>query len=150
MQLSTSQLAQCRWTLQHQTVQAKPPEEKKKFTIFPLYACSVSRRVQQPRPTAYVFCVPLRSTAYHCVCWFYATLGYRLPHARSTPPPEPHVTYVAPIMIPSTADARNRSLIFIRMLSTQGNSSRDEMNHFLRLLCIHQNIGLRGVLFDAA
>ena len=36
MQLPTTELAQCRWTLQHQTVQAKQPEETKKFTIFPL------------------------------------------------------------------------------------------------------------------
>ena len=33
MQLPT-ELAQCRWTLQHQTVQAKPPEETKKFHDF--------------------------------------------------------------------------------------------------------------------
>ena len=91
------------------------------------------------RTTAY-HCVPLRTTAYHCVCWFCATLGYRLPHARSTLLPELHVMFVAPNMIPSTADAKKRSLIFIRMLSTHVDSSRDEMNHVLRLLCIHQNL----------
>ena len=36
MQLPTIELAQCRWTSQHQTVQVQPPEETKKFTIFPL------------------------------------------------------------------------------------------------------------------
>ena len=107
----------------------------------PCLLCASSRAATKTngirllRTTAY-HCAPLRTTAHHCVCWFCATLGYRLPHARSTPP---HVTYVAPVIIPSNADARNRSLIFIGMFSTHGNSSRDEMNPFLRLLCIHQN-----------
>ena len=34
MQLPTTEVAQCRWTLQRQTVQAKPPEETKKFHEF--------------------------------------------------------------------------------------------------------------------
>ena len=46
MQLPTTELAQCRWTLQHQTVQAKPPEETKKFTIFPLLPRRVRRTVK--------------------------------------------------------------------------------------------------------
>ena len=112
---------------------------KRQRTMLALCLVACSNQDQRHTSSAY-HCVPLRTTAYHCVCWFYATLGYRLPHARSTPPPEPHVTYVAPVMIPSTADAKKRSLIFIRMWSTYGNSSRDEMNQFLRLLCIHQNL----------
>ena len=51
VQLSTSKLAQCRWTLQHQTVQAKPPEETKKFTIFPLIMIPSILACRQPKGT---------------------------------------------------------------------------------------------------
>ena len=144
--VKTSHQIRCQITAKDKKTQEKNCEMpcKRQRTMLALCLVACSNQDQRHTSSAH-HCVPLRT-----ICWFCATLGYRLPHARSTPPPEPHVTYVAPIMIPSTADAKNRSLIFIRMLSTYGNSSRDEMNQFLRLLCIHQNIGLRGVLFDAA
>ena len=78
MQLPTSELAQCRWTLQHQTVQAKPPDETKKFHDFSTLtsACAGhSNRQLQLLLWSLGLCIPIRSRSAQNCAGTYQSFG---------------------------------------------------------------------------